>query len=108
MATRRYGAKQRVVTATKPMRFETFYGTRNTIEREQHHEEREAKRWLKTRLDRAAAHTSVYDAATATKIADILMTIRGRDMMAMKPDTEASWEYTYSGMHITCGVRRLP
>lgn len=108
MVTRRYGAKQRVVTAQKQMRFETFYGTRNTTERQQHAEEREAKRWLNTRLDQARSHVVKYDQSDADRIADIQRTIKGRDMNAMKPEAGSSWDFTYSGIHVVCGVTRLP
>lgn len=107
MSTRRYGAKQRVVTASKTMRFETFYGTRNTTERQQHAEEREAKRWLKTRLDKAQAYTRTHDPFESNRIAEILSTIRGKDLMAMKSSATVEWDYTYSGMHVYCGVTRI-
>lgn len=106
--TTRYGAKKRVVTSTKPMRFMTSYGTKATVETEKHAEEREAKRWLNTRLDAAHAHVVKYDAGETAKIADIQRTIKGRDMNAMKPDTSCSWDFSYSGIHVTCGVTRLP
>ena len=108
MVTRRYGAKQRVVTSTKPMRFSTYYGTTHTNERQQHAEEREAKRWLSTRLEQAHTPVVKYDAVEAEHIADLLRTIKGRDMMSMKPDTTSQWEFTYSGIHVLCGVTRLP
>ena len=108
MVTKRYGAKQRVVTAQKPMKFLTTYGTKATVETEKHAEEREAKRWLNTRLEQAHSHVVKYDAVEADHIADLQRTIKGRDMMAMKPDTSSSWEFTYSGIHVTCGVTRLP
>lgn len=107
MSTRRYGAKQREVTATKVMRFETFYGTRNTVEREKHHEEREAKRWLETRLDKAYDHVVKYDRAEANRIAGLLADIKGTKMMTWNLGATTEWEYTYSGIHVTCGVTRL-
>ena len=100
--------KKRVVTATKTMRFETFYGTAHTKERQQHAEEREAKRWLNTRLDNARDHTVKYDPVVAEYVSDILRAIKGKDLMAMKPGGVTVWDYTYSGMHIYCGVERLP
>lgn len=107
MSTKRYGAKKRVVTAEKTMRFETSYGTRSTVEKQLHAEEREAKRWLMTRLDTALAHVRRHDVAEATRISDIQRTIKGRDMMAMKVGTTDGWDFTYSGIHVFCTVRRL-
>lgn len=100
-------AKRRVVTATKLQRFSTFYGTTGSTERQSHAEEREAKRWLQTRLDKAYEHTLKYGTDESATIAGIRAEVRDRKLMMMKPDTTSQWEYTYSGIHVICGVTRI-
>ena len=101
--------KRRVVTSTKPMRFVTTYGGEHTVDRQQHAEEREAKRWLTTRLDNAAKLAAKYEPGVAyDQITDIKANLKGRDLMALKPEHIIAWQYTYDGVPVSLAVKRLP
>lgn len=99
--------KKRVVTTFKPMRFETVYGTTSTRERQQHAEEREAKRWFQTRLDNAHKMAVKYEPVAAERIADIAAQIKGKDMMIMKKDTTLTWSFGYDTINVVLTVEKI-
>jgi hypothetical protein len=100
--------KKRVVTSTKPMRFVTTYGTERSKARQEHAEEREAKRWLQTRLNNARILAEKYQLDAVAGITDVAASVKGRDLMAMKPDTVCVWTYEYDNMIVSLAVKRLP
>lgn len=100
--------KKRVVTNFKPMRFETTYGTSHATERQQHAEEREAKRWLETRFTNARKLAEKYELGAVDKIGDCAVSVKVRDLMAMKTGTTMELQYSYDGIVVRATIERLP
>jgi hypothetical protein len=100
--------KKRVVTATKTMRFLTTFGTEHSQESQLHAEEREAKRWLQTRFDNYAALAQKYEPGEYDRIVDVTSTMKGTDLMLMKPETIRTWDFTYARIPVVAAIRRLP
>lgn len=90
------------------MRFVTSYGTGSSVEKQQHAEEREAKRWLQTRLDNAYKIAVKYEPQAAEDISVIAAGVKGHDMMAMKPETRMAWTYRYDFVLALLTVERMP
>lgn len=99
--------KKRVVTATKPMRFRTTFGTEGSQDRQDHAEEREAKRWLQTRLNNYEALARKYQPHEVDDIVLVSTEIRHTDMMKMGSETIRMWHFRYDGQPLVLAVKRM-
>lgn len=100
-------AKKRVVTAQKTMRFKTTFGTETSRDVQQHAEEREAKRWFQTRLDKYAVLAAKYDRQRYDEILSVMSGIRTFDMMKMTVDHVYTWQFAFDGQPLVLAVKRL-
>lgn len=100
-------AKKRVVTATKTMRFRTSHGSETDQEHQVHAEEREAKRWLQTRLAKYEALARKYEPGDVDSIVLAQSAIKHYDMMKMAPETTMGWNARYGDKVLFFAVRRI-